>query len=291
MLISMTGYGRAKSEAYGREITVEVKSVNNRYLDCNVKIPRSYIFAEDAIKKRIQAAVGRGKVDVFITITDTAEKEVSISINRALVEGYLKAFKELEEYGLTNAPSVTEVARLPDVLILNEPEEDLEEFKSSICGIVDMALKQYNEMRRTEGQKLCDDIGARLDEIEKILTVVEKRSPETVSEYHKKLEQKLKEVLESTDIDEQRILTEAAIFADKVAINEELVRLHSHILQMRQMFDSEEPVGRKLDFLIQEMNREVNTIGSKGNDLDMARYVVALKAEIEKIREQVQNVE
>lgn len=290
--MSMTGYGRAQRSFGSREITVELKSVNNRYLDCNVKMPRVYIYAEDAIKQQVQARVTRGKVDVFVSVEEPGGKNVKISLNRPLLEGYLEVFRTLQEdYGLESGLNAMNVSRLPDVLVTTEEEADLEELKQQLCEVTEAAVEEYNKMRGLEGEKLRADITARLDAMEAIVKLVEERSPVTVEQYRLRLEQKLREVLQSNTVDESRIVTEAAVFADKVAVNEELVRLHSHMEQMRQMLVSGVPVGRKLDFLIQEMNREVNTTGSKGNDLEMARYVVDLKAEIEKIREQVQNVE
>ena len=292
MLMSMTGYGRAQQSFDGRRITVEVKSVNNRYLDCNIKMPKAYIFAEDALKQRVKAKADRGKVDVFITVEELSGTDVKVSINRPLVEGYLAVFRMLEqEYGLESGVSALTLSRLPDVLVTTEAEPDLESLKAELCAVAEQALEEFNKMRCLEGEKLREDIVRQLDAMEIIVKSVEVRSPLTVEQYRQRLEQKLREVLQSSVVDEARIVTEAAIFADRVAINEELVRLRSHMEQMHRMLETDAPVGRKLDFLIQEMNREVNTIGSKGNDLEMSRHVVELKAELEKIREQVQNVE
>lgn len=292
MLMSMTGYGRAQASFERREITVELKSVNNRYLDCNVKLPRLYVYAEDAVKQRVQAAISRGKVDVFVVIDNSGKKNVSISVDRLLLEGYLEAFRGIyEEYDIKKDISMAEISRLPDVLSVKEEEDDLDELKEQICKVTDMALAGFSDMRAREGKKLLEDMRKRLDIIEEITNQVEIRSPKTVEEYRAKLEQRMREVLESISIDEGRLMTEAAIFADRVAVNEELVRLHSHLSQMRQLLDSKTPAGRKMDFLIQEMNREINTIGSKGNDIEIAKYVVDLKSEVEKIREQAQNVE
>ena len=292
MVKSMTGYGRARETRNGRDITVEVRSVNNRYLDCSVKMPRVYIFAEDAVKSLVQGAVSRGKVDVFITI-DTKEAEGAIvTVNEALAEGYLRAIERLQQaYGLEGDLTAYRLARFPDVLAVTKAEEDLEAVSADICAVLSQALTAYNTMRSTEGQKLAEDILGRLDTIEALTAAVEARSPQTVAEYREKLLARMQEVLNSTTIDESRILTEAAIFADKVAVDEETVRLRSHLSQLREMLQGSEPVGRKLDFLIQEVNREANTIGSKCNDVAIARKVVDLKAEVEKIREQVQNIE
>lgn len=292
MVKSMTGYGRARQMRSGRDITVEVRSVNNRYLDCTVKMPRAYIFAEDAIKSRVQKAVSRGKVDVFITIDATGADETVVTVNEALARGYYDALMRLKDtFGLEGRVTPDMLAKFPDVLTVTKAEEDLESVGADICEVLDEALASYNQMRATEGKKLAEDIGGRLTTIETLTGKVEERSPETVREYREKLTARMQEVLQSTTIDESRILTEAAIYADKIAVDEETVRLRSHVSQLRDMLLSDEPMGRKMDFLIQEVNRESNTIGSKCNDVAIARDVVALKAEVEKIREQVQNIE
>ena len=292
MVRSMTGYGRAREMRGGRDITVEVRSVNNRYLDCTVKMPRAYIFAEDAIKTRVQKAVSRGKVDVFVTIDATGADETVVSVNEALARGYYEALTRLKEsFGLEGSITPDMLAKFPDVLTVTKAEEDVEAIAADICAVLDDALAAYNAMRAVEGEKLALDVSSRVDTIEETVSKVEAQSPQTVAAYRQRLEAKMQEVLQSTTIDESRILTEAAIFADKVAVDEETVRLRSHIAQLRDMLQSGEPVGRKLDFLIQEVNRECNTIGSKCNDLTVARDVVNMKAEVEKIREQVQNME
>ena len=288
----MTGYGRARETRGNRDITVELRSVNNRYLDCTVKMPRAYIFAEDAVKSRVQKAISRGKVDVFVSIDATGADEAVVAVNEGLAKGYYEALQKINSLlSLTGEVSAATVAKFPDVLTVTKAEEDLESIGADICAVLDEALKNYNAMRATEGEKLADDIGGRLDTIEALTGKVEQRSPETVREYREKLTARMQEVLQSTTIDEARILTEAAIYADKIAVDEETVRLRSHVAQLRDMLKSNDPMGRKMDFLIQEVNRESNTIGSKCNDLDIARDVVALKAEVEKIREQVQNIE
>ena len=293
MVKSMTGYGRAQETLNGRDITVEVRSVNNRYLDCTVKMPRMYIFAEDAVKSLVQKSVSRGKVDVFITIDTKEADSVLVAVNRGLAEQYAAALKELKEICGLGAWNLTPevLARFPDVLTVTKAEEDLDAIGADICAVLAKALAAYTAMRETEGEKLAADILGRLDTIESLTAAVEERSPQTVSEYREKLLARMQEVLNSTTLDEGRILTEAAIFADKVAVDEETVRLRSHLSQLREMLQGSEPVGRKLDFLIQEVNREANTIGSKCNDVAIARKVVDLKAEVEKIREQVQNIE
>ena len=292
MVRSMTGYGRARSTLHGRDITVEVRSVNNRYLDCSIKMPRVYIFAEDAMKALVQKTVSRGKVDVFVTI-DTVEAEGSVvRVDTALAGEYLQAIRVLkDQFGLPEDVTALSLARMPDVLTVTKAEEDLEAVSGDICSVLEEALAAYQAMRATEGEKLAADIAGRLDTIEALTGKVEERSPQTVAEYRQKLLDRMQEVLSSASIDESRILTEAAIFADKVAVDEETVRLRSHLSQLREMLRSDVPVGRKLDFLIQEVNRESNTIGSKCSDLEIARWVVELKAEVEKIREQVQNIE
>ena len=292
MVKSMTGYGRARQTLRGRDITVEVRSVNNRYLDCTVKVPRTYFFAEDAVKSRVQKAVSRGKVDVFITIDATAADETVVAVNEPLARGYYEALTKIRDmFSLEGELTAAVLAKFPDVLTVTKAEEDLESVAGDICAVLDEALEAYNAMRAVEGVKLCEDIAGRVTTIETVVGKVEERSPQTVAAYREKLTARMQEVLQSTTIDESRILTEAAIFADKIAVDEETVRLRSHIAQLRTMLKSDQPVGRKLDFLIQEVNRECNTIGSKCNDLTIAQDVVNMKAEVEKIREQVQNIE
>lgn len=292
MVKSMTGYGRARQTLHGRDITVEVRSVNNRYLDCTVKVPRTYIFAEDSVKSRVQKAVSRGKVDVFITIDATAADETVVAVNEPLARGYYEALTKIRDmFSLEGELTDAVLAKFPDVLTVTKAEEDLESVAGDICAVLDEALEAYNAMRAVEGVKLCEDIAGRVTTIETVVGKVEERSPQTVAAYREKLTARMQEVLQSTTIDESRILTEAAIFADKIAVDEETVRLRSHIAQLRAMLKSDQPVGRKLDFLIQEVNRECNTIGSKCNDLTIAQDVVNMKAEVEKIREQVQNIE
>ena len=293
MIKSMTGYGRAREMLNKRDITVEVRSVNNRYLDCTVKMPRMYAFAEDAMKSCVQRAISRGKVDVFITVDASAADVAKVSVNRELAAQYAAALRALAEVCGAGAYQVTPetVSRFPDVLTVTKEDEDLETVSADLCQVLEEALEAYTHMRAVEGKKLAEDIGGRLTTIETLTGQVEARSPETVSEYRQKLTARMQEVLQSTAIDEQRILTEAAIYADKIAVDEETVRLRSHVSQLRTMLEAEGPIGRKMDFLIQEVNRESNTIGSKCNDVAIAQVVVNLKAEVEKIREQVQNIE
>lgn len=292
MVKSMTGYGRAREMRNGRDITVEVRSVNNRYLDCTVKMPRAYIFAEDRMKARVQQAISRGKVDVFVTIDASAADAAVVAVNEPLARGYYDALTRLKTmFDLSGDITPEVLAKFPDVLAVTKAEEDVEAIAADICAVLDDALAAYNAMRAVEGGKLAADVAGRITTIEAVVGKVEERSPQTVAAYRQRLEAKMQEVLQSTTIDESRILTEAAIFADKIAVDEETVRLRSHIAQLQAMLVSGEPVGRKLDFLIQEVNRECNTIGSKCNDLTIAQDVVNMKAEVEKIREQVQNME
>ena len=292
MIKSMTGYGRAREMLNKRDITVEVRSVNNRYLDCTVKMPRMYTFAEDAIKQHVQQAVSRGKVDVFITVDASAADVAKVTVNEELAAQYAAALGILAGVcGTESRVTPEQLARFPDVLTVTKADEDLETVSADLCAVLDKALEAYNAMRTVEGAKLAEDIGSRLTNIENYTTQVEERSPQTVAEYRAKLTARMEEVLQSTTIDPQRILTEAAIYADKVAVDEETVRLRSHVAQLRTMLESDEPMGRKMDFLIQEVNRESNTIGSKCSDVSIAQVVVGLKAEVEKMREQVQNVE
>ena len=288
----MTGYGRGEAVLHGRSIVVEVRSVNNRYLDCNIKMPRAYIFAEDAMKSRIQSSISRGKVDIFVTMDSTGADAVTVKVNHSVAAGYVKSLQELKDtYHLWGLPDLSLIAHFSDVLQTEKAPENVEEVAADICSVLDQALTDYAVMREREGERLSADILSRADTIEALITQVEDRSPKTVTEYRARLETKMREVLQNQQLDESRILTEAAIFADKVAVDEETVRLRSHLSQLRTMLKQGGPIGRKLDFLIQEFNREANTIGSKCNDLEISRHVIDIKAEIEKIREQVQNIE
>ena len=292
MIKSMTGYGRGEAVLHGRTITVEIRSVNNRYLDCTVKLPRIYVFAEDAIKTRVQAHISRGKTDVFVTIGPSESGDVSVSVNKPVADGYYKALCDLRDtYGLKDDISVSLLSRMPDVFLVEKDPEDLETVAADLCQVLETALEDFDAMRIREGEKLVQDVRDRAAVIADLTGKVEERSPGIVADYRAKLESKLADVLQSTQIDEGRILTEAAIFADKVAVDEETVRLRSHLSQLEHMLSGDGPIGRKLDFLIQEFNREANTIGSKCSDIETARYVVDIKGEIEKIREQIQNIE
>ena len=292
LIKSMTGYGRAVETVNGREFTVELRSVNNRYLDCTVKLPRSVSFAEETVKQAVKTAVSRGKVDVFITIKSEAAADTTVSLNAAVLEGYLGAMRQMvADYGVQDDISVSTLSRLPDVFTVEKSQVDEEQLLADLMSVVNAALAGYNAMRATEGAALDADLRSRGNTILELVSQVEQGNAQTVIDYRLRLENKLKEVLAATNIDESRILTEAAIFADKVAVDEETVRLRSHLQQMNTMLDGGGAVGRKLDFLLQEMNREANTIGSKCTDVKLARIVVDIKAELEKIREQTQNIE
>ena len=292
MIKSMTGYGRAVETLNGREFTVELRSVNNRYLDCSVRLPRILSFGEEAVKQAVKNAVSRGKVDVFISVRSENGDEVQVTLNKAVLESYLNAMRQMvAEFGVADDISVSAVSRLPEVFSLEKPEVNEEELLADMMCVLERALSEYNAMRATEGEALDRDLRSRGNTILALVSQVEQGNAQTVIDYRTRLENKLKEVLSNTAIDESRILTEAAIFADKVAVDEETVRLRSHLQQMNDMLTAGGAVGRKLDFLLQEMNREANTIGSKCTDVNLARMVVDIKAELEKIREQTQNIE
>ncbi len=288
----MTGYGRAVETVNGREFTVEIRSVNNRYLDCSVRLPRMLTFAEDAVKQAVKASVSRGKVDVFISVHTEGGEEITVSLNETVLKGYLAAMRQMvTDYEVQDDISVSTVSRLPEVFVVEKPEVDEEQLLADLKFVVDKALAAYDAMRTTEGQALDKDLRSRGESILEMVALVEQGNKQTVVDYRAKLEAKIREVLADKTLDESRILTEAAIFADKVAVDEETVRLRSHLDQMNTMLDGGGAVGRKLDFLLQEMNRETNTIGSKCTDVRLARIVVDIKAELEKIREQTQNIE
>lgn len=294
MIRSMTGYGRGETQRDGLMLAVELRAVNNRYLDCTVKMPRAYLFAEDAMKKRVQEKVSRGKVDVFVSVTQTAQDDQKVTVNEGLAKEYIEALKTIWSLGggyLKDESYPTSVARFPDVLTVEKKEEDPEAVKEQLLETLELALDDFNAMREREGQRLKEDLLSRGETIKGLVSQVEEQSPQTVAAYRERLEAKLKETLQNTQIDESRILTEAAIFADKIAVDEETVRLRSHLAQLAELLDGDGGVGRKLDFLIQEFNREANTIGSKCSDIAITKVVVDMKAEIEKIREQVQNIE
>lgn len=288
----MTGYGRAEVKEDGRLVVVEIKSVNHRYFEFSSRTPRAMGFLDDRLKKYIQSRVSRGKVDVYVSVEGVEQENADVVVNHALAEGYVKALRELRDtYGLADDLSVATVAGMSGVLSVQRPPEDEETVWALVLPAVELAVDAFIAMRQTEGERLCEDVLGRIDAILQAVALIEERSPQTVQEYRQKLEERMKEVLSSATVEEQRLLTEAAIFADKTAVAEETVRLRSHMQQAAMMLRSDQAVGRKLDFLVQEMNREINTIGSKAQDIAIARTVVDVKAEIEKIREQIQNME
>lgn len=292
MIKSMTGYGSAKGTVEGIEVCVELKSVNNKFLDTSVRLPRSFLFAEDTIKSAVQAHISRGKVDVFVTVDSSMADDMVVRVNEPLLKGYIDALNHIaEEFSIPNELNALSVSRFPDVLSVEKKELDADAVADGIRSIAEQALCDFDAMREREGEKLREDVLNKLETIDKLVTIIEENAPKTVSEYREKLTQKLNEVLGTAGIDETRILTEAAIFADKVAVDEETVRLRSHMAQLKSMLEGGSPIGRKIDFLLQEFNREANTTGSKCQNADIAHVVVDLKSEIEKIREQIQNIE
>lgn len=291
-LLSMTGYGSAKGSVEGQEITVELKSVNNRYLDCSVRLPRNFLFAEDTVKQAVSAGVSRGKVDVFVSAQASQESGTVVSVNEELARGYRDAVARIAEtLGLESGLNAFSLARFPDVLTVERRELDKDKAAAALSEITAKAVEEFNAMREREGERLRRDMLGKLETIEGLVSVVEERSPQTVKEYRERLEARLRDILADRSLDEQRVITEAAIFTDRTAVDEETVRLRSHIAQFRTMLEEGSPIGRKMDFLVQEFNRESNTIGSKCSDASLAKVVVDLKSEIEKIREQLQNVE
>ena len=292
MIRSMTGYGSAKGTAAGFAITIELRSVNNRYLDLGIKLPRGFLFAESEIKNYIQKKVSRGKLDFFLTLDSVESDQTKIRVNTRLAEAYRNAITEIgQNLELPASVSALDIARFPDVLSLEKEELDQDAFLQQLFPLLDTALEDFNAMRAREGEKLAEDLLQKADHIEEMVQAVERQAPNTVSAYRERLEAKLREVLADTSAVEERMIAGAAIFADRVATDEETVRLHSHLSQFRKLMEEGSPIGRKLDFLIQEFNREANTIGSKCQDSEIAYLVVELKSEIEKIREQVQNIE
>ena len=291
-LRSMTGYGRARQVLHERNITVELRSVNHRYLDVNVKAPRIYGFLEEAAKNAVGKLIARGKVDVFISIDSNSAGDVKVSLNHKILESYMDALYEMRDtYHLVDDISIMRLARLPDVFTAEKQEANAEGLTQDVLEVLTAASVDFCSMREREGAKMKEDILSRGQTILQLVSEVEQRSPKAVEEYRAKLTARMNEVLADTTIDPQRILAEAAIYADRTAVDEETVRLRSHMHQMELMAAEEKPIGRKLDFLVQEMNREANTIGSKANDMELAKIVVDIKSEIEKIREQIQNIE
>lgn len=289
----MTGYGRAKFENENREINVEIKSVNHRYLDLNIKVPRLYAYLEDLVKKTAQTSLVRGKVDIYVSIKEKEGSDIKISPNMPVIEGYLQAAKAISErFGMPmESLGLIDVMRLPDAIAADKEEADADVISAQVAETLQQAIGEYNAMRETEGKRLCEDILLRAGMIREYVDFVEQRSPDSVEEYRERIAVRMSEILDDVEIAQQKILTEAALFADKVSVTEEIVRLRSHLRQLESMVNGNAAVGRKLDFLVQELNRESNTIGSKANDYEIAKTVVELKAEIEKIREQIQNLE
>lgn len=292
MLKSMTGFGRAVEEIDGYVITVEIKSVNHRYFDFSSRIPRQYGFLDDKLKSYINSKVSRGKVECYVSVEALDTEDAAVVINKTLASAYVKALKELSgEYSLKEDFGTAFVSRLPDVFVLKKADEDEEKIWQLVKSVTDEAIEKFIQMRAVEGAKMKEDVASRAEYILDCVSFIEERSPQTVKEYNDKLVERVHEIIGDVSLDEQRIIQEVAVYADKVAVAEETVRLRSHIAQLKTFLESEEPIGRKMDFLVQEINRETNTIGSKANDVDIARKVVDIKAEVEKIREQIQNIE
>ena len=292
MLQSMTGYGRCEKEVGGYRINIELKSVNNRFADFSIKLPRYYAFLEDFVREYLKGYISRGKVDVFIRIDKPDGDESLVSLNRAYAESYVAALKELRDvFSLKDDISVSSVARNSDVFSFERVEEDEELLKNSVKEVLDEVMQSYVGMRKREGERLKRDIEEKLGKISENVALIEKIEPEVVKEYRENLEQKIEDLLGNAEFDRSRVLTEVAIFADKAAIDEETVRLKSHIKEFSKTLESDAPVGKKLDFILQEMNREINTTGSKANNIEISRIVIDVKSELEKIREQIQNIE
>ncbi len=292
MLRSMTGYGRSQQIIGGRDILVEIRSVNHRYFEFSARVPRVYGYLEEKMKSFVQGRVFRGKIDVNITVFTVEGQDAVVELNKSLAQGYLSALRSAsEEFQLRDDLSLSALSRMPDIFSVRKAAEDEEVIWNAVRSVAEEALGRFIEMREKEGEKMFQDISSRLETIEGWVGEVEKKSPETTKAYRERLYAKLREVLDGNGIDENRILTEAAVFSERVAVDEETVRLRSHLHQYQSLLQADEPVGRKLDFLTQEVNREINTIGSKAQDLAITRIVVDLKSEVEKIREQIQNIE
>ena len=292
MIKSMTGFGRGHNVLNGRDITVEIRAVNHRYYEFSCRIPRSMGFTEERLKSLLQGKISRGKVEVSVLVNNTAVNDEQITLNTEVIRSYIEAMRSAgEQFGLEEDLSVSDILRIPDAFTVVKTDVDEEQLWSDVRSVAEEALAKFVSMRETEGERMKADILSRLEQIEKWVGFIEERSPQVVEDYRKRLYDRMCEVLKSKEIDENRILIEAGIFSEKTAVDEETVRLRSHIVQFRTMLESAEPVGRKLDFLVQEMNRETNTIGSKVQDIEVTRVVVDQKSEIEKIREQIQNIE
>jgi len=292
VLRSMTGYGRSQKILNGRDILVEIRSVNHRYYEYSSRVPRTFSYIDEKLKGLLKTGISRGKVEVAVTINNIEGKDSEIAINKGVAEGYVNALRSVsEELGLEDDLSLSKLIKLPDIFNIQKTPDDEEQVWNDVSEVTKEALERFVEMRKVEGERLRNDVIQKADAILEMVGRVEVLSPQTVENYRNRLYKKLSEILEDKNIDEQRILTEAAVFSEKIAVDEETVRLRSHISQLKTMLDAHEAVGRKLDFIVQEMNREVNTIGSKAQDLNVTKIVVDMKAEIEKIREQIQNIE
>jgi uncharacterized protein (TIGR00255 family) len=292
MIKSMTGFGRSEQKINGREISVEIKSVNHRYFEFNCKTSRGYAFLEEKLKAYVQQRVSRGKIDLYVSVVCAEETQANVTLNHSLAAGYVEALKEIAAaYGVQDDISVSSVARFTDIFTVHKAQEDEDEVWQSVLPVLDSAMESFMNMRRAEGARMKEDVLGRSKTILSIVEQIDEQSPQTVAQYREKLEERLRELLESASVDEQRLLTEAAIFADKTAVAEETVRLRSHFSQLERFMEAGEPVGRKIDFILQEMNREANTIGSKVQNAPLAHLVVEIKSELEKIREQIQNIE
>lgn len=292
MIKSMTGFGRCEVLKESRKFTVELKSVNHRYLDVNIRMPKKLNFFETSIRALLKQYANRGKVDIFITYEDTSENQVSLKYNASLASEYMKYFRQMEaEFGLENDIRVSSLSRYPEVITMEEQCEDEEELWNGLKEALEGAFSQFVETRKTEGQNLKRDILDKLDGMEKLVAFIEERSPEIMAQYRARLEEKVGELLHDTQLEESRIAAEVILFADKICTDEEVVRLRSHISHMKDTLEEKEGIGRKLDFIAQEMNREANTILSKANDLEVSNCAIGLKTEIEKVREQIQNIE
>lgn len=294
----MTGYGRAQKIINGRDILVEVRSVNHRYYEYSSRIPRAYSYIDEKLKALLKSAISRGKAEVSVTINNIEGKDTVIAVNKDVAEGYVNALRSLNqqmgtdgECWLEDDIKLSKLLKMPDIFTIQKAPDDEEQVWADVAEVASEAIAKFVDMRTTEGERLFADVNSKADLILEMVGKVEELSPQTVENYRSRLYKKLSEVLESKNIDEQRILTEAAIFSEKIAVDEETVRLRSHIAQLKEMLVNEEAIGKKLDFIVQEMNREVNTIGSKAQDLNITKIVVDMKAEIEKIREQIQNIE
>ncbi len=292
MIRSMTGYGRGEVQGKGRSLKIEIKSVNHRYADINIKSPRTYLFLEEYIKSVILKSISRGKVDVFLTVEYDEGGNSQVVLDKVLAAGYIEAIKEIsEEFSADNNLNAYQISRLPDVLSLKKAPDDEEAMKAEVTEALELALKEFIDMRTREGERIAEALKNQADYVLSLAGQVEEIMPQTVENYRTRLTEKVSELLSAANIDEARILTETAIFADKICTDEEIVRLKSHVKEFNNIISSDGPCGRKLDFLMQEMNREINTIGSKSNNLDIAKIVVEAKSELEKLREQIQNIE